>query len=318
MTVLPPETKQVQSKIVVLGGSGFIGTHVVAALEKAGHTPLTTSRAEGVDLTDYQAVETYLRETQPDVIFNCAAHVGSLHYVTTYAADVLNDNVQMSVNLYKAVAKVVPHAKIINPLSNCSYPGAAAVQVEAEWWNGEVHDSVFSYGNAKKFLYTIAKCYQKQYGVVSVNFLVPNTFGPGDSVDPNKTHALNGMIIRMIQAQQRGDASFEIWGTGSPIREWAYVDDVARMLVEGMATKEDLLYPVNMGQNKGFSIKESAEFIAQAVGFTGELIFNTKYQDGAPIKILDNTKFKAVFPEFEFSDHQQGIEATVAYYQKIL
>lgn len=320
MTVLPvvANEEKTLSPIVVLGGTGFIGQKVMALLRSQGLLVISASRREGVDLTDYAATERFLAQTQPAVIFNCAAHVGSLHYVTTYAADVLSDNVQMTLNLYKAVAKVCPQAKIINPLSNCSYPGGASVQVESEWWNDEVHDSVFSYGNAKKIVYVTAKCYAKQYGIKSLNLLVPNTFGPGDSADPNKTHALNGMIIRMIQAQRAGAEKFEIWGSGQPVREWTYVDDVVRVMVAAMGIDADLLNPVNVAQNKGYSIKESAEFIAAAVGFSGQLVFNTQYQDGAPIKILDDQKFRGVFPDFNFFDHQKGIEETVAYYREIL
>lgn len=305
-------------KILILGGGGFVGKNLFNVLKKTEHDIFTASRTEGVDLTDYVATENCFNEIKPDIIFNCAAHVGSLHYVTTYSADVLNDNVQMSLNIYKAAAKVCTATKIINPLSNCSYPGATDIQIESEWWNGEVHDSVFSYGNAKKILYIISKCYAKQFDIKTVNLLIPNTFGPGDSIDPNKTHALNGMIIRMIEAQKRNDAEFEIWGTGNPIREWAYIDDVVNIMIRSIDIEEDLLYPVNLAQKNGYSIKQSAEFIAGAVGFSGSLKFNTKYQDGAPIKVLDDAKFRGLFPDFVFFDHQKGIAETVKYYKKCL
>lgn len=306
------------TKILILGASGFVGSNLATTLERLGHTVYRASRTLGVDLTNYEQTEQCLRKCMPDIIFNCAAHVGSLHYVTTYAAHVIHDNVQMSLNLYKAVVAVCPKAKIINPLSNCSYPGNSGTQTESEWWNGEVHDSVFSYGNAKRILYVIATCYQKQYKVQSVNFLIPNTFGPGDSTDPNKTHALNGMIIRMIEAQKRGESEFEIWGTGSPIREWAYIDDVVQALILGIGITEYTTYPVNIAQHKGFTIKQSAEFIAESIGFTGTLVFNTSYADGAPVKILDDKKFRQLFPNFIFSDHKKGITKTAEYYKSIL
>ncbi|MBI2037826.1 MAG: NAD-dependent epimerase/dehydratase family protein [Candidatus Magasanikbacteria bacterium] len=305
-------------KILVLGGSGFVGQHLTKALQKTEHEIFSASRIDGLDLRDYTNTAAYFGNIKPDVIFNCAAHVGSVHYVTTYAADVITDNLQMSLNIYKAAAEVCPQAKIVNLLSNCSYPGAADIQIESEWWNGPVHESVFSYGNSKKALYMIAKCYAKQHNIKSVNFLVPNTFGPGDSTDPNKTHALNGMLIRMIEAQKKGDTQFEIWGTGSPVREWAYIDDVVSILVKSMDITEDLLEPVNLAQNKGYTIKESAQFIAEALGFEGELVFNTKYADGAPVKILDDKKFRSMFPDFVFANHKEGIKKTALYYQSKL
>ncbi len=306
------------AKILVLGGYGFVGRNVAAALMDAHYDVQVTSRTDGVDLTNYASTENCFNKLQPEVIINCAAHTGSLHYVTRYAADVIRDNVQMSLNLYQAAARACPKVRIINPLSNCSYPGDSAHQSESAWLHGEVHESVFSYGNAKRILYAVAKCYAKQYGIQSVNFLIPNTFGPGDATDPDKTHALNGMIIRMIEAQKRKDTEFEVWGSGNPVREWAYIDDVVNILKEGVVTKEDLTYPVNLAQNKGFTIKQSAGLIAQAVGFNGTLVFNTRYQDGAPIKILDDKKFRQLFPRFVFFDHKKGIEETVKYYKSVL
>jgi len=305
-------------RVLVLGGHGFVGKHVVNALDKTEHEVHAVSRRDGVDLRERSSAEECFAELEPDAIINCAAHVGSLHYVTTYAADVFYDNAQIALNIYSAAAKVCPDARIINPLSNCSYPGDSTVQKEVEWWADEVHDSVFSYGNAKRFIYVISRCYNKQNGIKSVNFLIPNTFGPGDSTDPNKTHALNGMIIRMIEAKRRKDEEFEIWGTGSPVREWAYIDDVVKILIEGIDTEEELVYPVNLAQNRGYTIKESAEMVAQAVGFRGRLTFNTDYQDGAAIKVLDNKRFRQLFPDFKFFDHRKGIEETVKYYESVL
>lgn len=305
-------------KILVLGGHGFVGKHILNVLNKTEHEVHPISRRDGIDLRDYTKTENCFKEINPDVIINCAAHVGSLHYVTIYAADVFYDNAQIALNIYNVAAKICPDVRIINPLSNCSYPGDSDIQRETDWWVNEVHESVFSYGNAKRFIYVISKCYNKQNGLRSINFLIPNTFGPGDSTDPNKTHALNGIIIRMIKAERNGDAEFEVWGTGSPVREWAYIDDVVNIIIEGIYTKKDLIYPVNLAQNKGYSVKESAEMIADSVGFKGKLTFNTDYQDGDPIKILDDKKFRQLFPEFQFFNHKKGIEETVKYYKSVL
>lgn len=305
-------------KVLILGGHGFVGRNLREILTSPDYEIVALSRRDGLDLRDLGLVRDYFRDQHPDVVVNLAAHVGSLHYVTQYAADVLYDNIQTALNLYKAVTEFCPKVRIVNPLSNCSYPGDANKHNEPDWWQGEVHDSVFSYGNAKRFIYVISKTFRKQYGIDTVNFLVPNTFGPGDYTDPNKTHALNGMIIRMILAQRNGDSHFEIWGSGKPIREWGYIKDVVRIFAFGLTIKHDLIYPVNIGQNKGYSIKESAEMIAEEVGFSGDLVFNTNYQDGAPFKILDDGKFRTLFPDYRFYDHRQGIRETVDYYKSVL
>ncbi|MBA7511057.1 GDP-L-colitose synthase [subsurface metagenome] len=304
--------------ILVTGATGFLGKAVCKKLIEKNIEFSKTSLSLGCDLRNKEQVENLFSKAKPDFVLNCAAHVGSLHYVTTYAADVFYDNTQMALNIYNVAAKVGPDARIINPLANCSYPGDSDIQREIDWWVNEVHESVFSYGNAKRFIYVISKCYNKQNGLKSINFLIPNTFGPGDSTDPNKTHALNGIIIRMIKAERNGDAEFEVWGTGSPVREWAYIDDVVNIIIEGIYTKEDLIYPVNLAQNKGYSVKESAEMIADSVGFKGKLTFNADYQDGDPIKILDDKKFRQLFPEFQFFNHKKGIEETVKYYKSVL
>jgi len=305
-------------RILVLGGHGFIGRRLAAALAADGHEVQARSRRDGFDLADLELTRRLLTGLRPEAIFHCAAHVGSLHYVSTHAAAVFHDNTQMALNLYRAVAEVCPSARLINPLSNCSYPGEADVQREPEWLHGEVHESVLSSGNAKRMVYYLARCYAKQYHVRTLNFLVPNAFGPGDYTDPTRTHALNGMIIRMLQAQRQGRAEFEIWGTGRPLREWGYVDDLVAILRHSLTLETDLTYPVNIAQNRGYSIRESAELIAKALGYEGRLFFNASYQDGASRKVLDDHRFRQVFPDFRFIDHEEGIRRTVEYYRSVL
>lgn len=304
-------------KIIVLGSKGFIGGNMLRHLRKTRHAVFPFSR-ETVDLLDGESVKREFRRVRPDAIINCAAHTGSGHYVNTHAADVFADNVQMSLNLYAAVLRESPKARVISILSNCSYPGDKGLQCEAEWLQGPVHESIFAYGNAKRALYYTAHCYAKQYGIRSVNFLIPEVFGPGDYIDPSHTHAVNGMIIRMVKAKRNKDAQFEIWGTGKPIREAMYVDDVVTLLLSGLRTKEDFLYPLNLAQGKGQSIFEAAKIIAEVLQFQGKLVRNTAYPDGAPQKVLDNAQFKKIFPRYSFVDFRTGIRKTIVYYESVL
>lgn len=305
-------------KIVVIGGFGFVGKSVMEALQLKGYSPIALSRRNDFDLLNYDQAKERLNELRPDAIINCAAHVGSVHYVTQFAADVVHDNAQMILNIYRIVREVCPRARVINPISNCSYPGAANIHKESQWWDGAVHDSVLSYGNTRRLIYVVAKCYEMQHKVFSINFLVPNCYGPGDHTDPNKVHALNGMIIRMLQAKKEGQKEFEIWGTGKPTREWIYVKDLASMLCNAVDFKDNLIYPINIAQNRAYSIKETAEMIKELIGYEGRLVFNTAYQDGAPIKILDDGVFRKKFAEFKFTDIREGIKETVKYYKSEL
>ena len=270
------------------------------------------------NLTRLESIRQTLQQEVPDAIFNCAARVGSVHYVMKNAAAVAHDDLQMALNLYKAVSEVCPRALIVNPLSNCSYPGLADVHSESDWWAGEVHHSVFAYGNAKRFIYVLSRCYHSQYQIRTRNFLVPNTFGVGDHLDTTRTHAISGMIVRMIRAKQEAQPRFEVWGSGAPVREWGYIDDITEILSRALEIKEDLLYPVNVAQNHGASIRETAKAIKDAVGYTGELWFNAKYEDGAPRKVLDDRRFRTLFPDYKFIDHREAVRRTVAYYETAL
>jgi GDP-L-fucose synthase len=136
-------------------------------------------------------------------------------------------------------------------------------------------------------------------------------------MDPNHTHALDGMIIRMIKAQRDGQEQFEIWGSGSPKREWIYVEDFCNLLIEG-ANRGIKIYPLNMAQGRGHSIRESAEIIKSKLQYEGELFFNTEYADGDPVKVLDDTEFRKEFPSYTFWDHDKAIEKTIRYYKEVL
>jgi GDP-L-fucose synthase len=303
-------------KILVLGGTGFLGKHVMRQLAEKGYQPVSLSRREGTDIRAFDDFSKKLKEIGPDIVINCAAHVGSVHYVTTYAADVIDDNMRIVLNVYKGVQAVCPKAKLINPVSNCSYPGEANTHYEPDWENGPVHDSVLSYASVRRMIYAVSESYRKQHGLKTVNWLTSNSYGPGDYLDPNKVHALNGIIMRMIKAQKKGDKQFEIWGSGKPTREWVYIEDAARMLVKSIDEIEEQVYPVNLAQNKAYSISEIAEIVSKVLNYDVEFVFNTKYADGAPFKILDDRKFREKYPDFKFTPLEEGIRNTIQYYQK--
>lgn len=305
-------------KILVLGSKGFIGSRLLAGLRQKGHKCMGLSKQDGLEMREIDSLIKRLDDFEPTIIMNFAAHVGSVHYGMKVPADILHDNMLLLLNLYKSVAKVCPTATIINPVSNCSYPMDAKVQIESEWWCGRVHPSALAYGSTRRMIYVLAECYKQQFGVPSKNFILPGIYGPGNHAEVDRVHALDGIIIRMIQAKHKNESCFKVWGSGNPIREWCYIDDLVSIMIDALSLKCDLTYPVNIGQKNGFSIKELTQMIADLLNYQGDIVFDTSYPEGANIKILDDQRFRELFPSFVFTDIQKGIQDTIQYYQAIL
>jgi len=278
------------------------------------------SRRTGCDMTDINQLTSTIEKIQPDVIINAAAHVGSIAYVTKYAGDVCRDNSLMYINLYQAVSEIDKNIIIINPISNCSYPGIIDIQHEENWWDGQIHQSVESYGTPKKLGFILSECFGRQFGVKTVNLIIPNSYGPEDYVDEERTHAMNGIIMRMLKAKKANNSEFVIWGTGAPIREWIYMLDVANIIKQIIDNKlfDTLPNPINLGQQHGTSIYETVQTVKQLLDYDVTIVQDTTKQDGAPIKILGNQQFKQYFPDFQFTDYETGIQNTINYYTGIL
>ena len=306
-------------KIVLFGASGFAGRNVADMLRSHGVDFVGTSLSAGLDLRDTAATAAFLRAHQPTHIINCAAHVGSLNYVTEKAATVIADNSRMVLGMYEGVANACPQALVINPIANCAYPAAADIFREDEWWNGHLHRSVLSYGTSRRLLWAAAECFELQFGVKSIHLLTPNMYGPYDSTDPNKAHALNALISKFVKAEHTGQAELPIWGTGAAIREWLYAPDFARLIwyVLQNPDREGLKQPTNLAQNDGLSVKELVNIIQAKFNYRGKLAWDPTKPDGAPKKVMDDTKFKKVFNGFKFTDFEDGIAATVKYYESV-
>jgi GDP-L-fucose synthase len=306
-------------KTLVLGGTGFVGKNVVHALHDAKLPCFVASRSEGLDLINRDRTRGFFREHQPDIVINCAAHVGSLNYVTTQAADVIVDNTRMILNMYEAVAAECPKALVINPVANCAYPATTNTFEEDHWWDGHLHRSVLSYGSTRRLMWSVGECFQMQHGVRSVYFLVPNMYGPHDSTDPDKAHALNALAAKFVKAKATGQKEIQIWGTGAAVREWLYAPDFARVVLEVIQNQNlvGLNEPLNIGQNFGLSIRELVRIIAQATDYKGDIRYDPSMPDGAPRKVMDDRRFRKIFPRFEFANFNAGLRAVIEYYQSI-
>lgn len=306
-------------KVVLLGASGFAGHNVADILRRQGVAFVGTSLSQGLDLRDFAATATFMRTHQPTHIVNCAAHVGSLNYVTEKAATVVADNSRMILGMYEAVAQECPQALIINPIANCAYPAEADIFCEDGWWNGHLHRSVLSYGASRRLLWAVAECFDLHHGVKSIHLLTPNMYGPYDSTDPDKAHALNALISKFVKAEQTGQPELSIWGTGLPVREWLYAPDFARLVWEVLQnpSRAGLEQPTNLAQNTGLSVRELVGIIQAKFNYHGQLTWDPSKPDGAPRKVMDDTKFRQVFPGFQFTNFGEGIAETVKYYESV-
>jgi GDP-L-fucose synthase len=304
-------------KITLLGGTGFVGKNVALVLEENNYPYTNVSLSTGTDLRNPESASSILEIEKPDVIINCAAHVGSLNYVSEQAATVITDNSRMILSLYEAVAKHCPNALIINPIANCAYPAKAETFIEDYWWDGHLHRSVLSYGATRRLMWAVSESYMMQFGIKTISLLVPNMYGPFDSTDPNKAHALNALISKFIKAEKENKDEIVIWGTGIAIREWLYAKDFGRIILEIIKNPQmiGLSEPVNIAQNFGLSVKELVVIITQIFRFTGKLKWDTNMPDGAPKKVMDDRKFKKVFRNFCFTSFEEGIDNTIEFYK---
>jgi GDP-L-fucose synthase len=305
-------------KVLVIGGAGFLGTNLIQLLNTTSkYDVVSTGRKDRCNLLDLSQTTSKLKSTQPDIIINLAAHVGSLNYVTHNHATVIDDNVKMYLNLYKAISCTCPTVKVINTISNCSYAGHLDIQSEKDWWGGMLHPSVISFASSKLLLWATGECYRSQYGTKSISVILPNAYGINDPSTLEQMHAMNGIMVRMIKAKRNNEKTFTIWGTGSPIREWIYMPDAAKILMECIDREFDVTY-FNAAQKRGISIVDSAKIIAKVMNYNVEFIFDTSKTDGAPIKILDNVLFRKYFPDFQFTPYEVGITNTIKYFDQIL
>ena len=308
-------------KILILGGFGFMGKNLNAIFSTdPNYEIFNESRRTDCDMNVLWKLRDKLEDIKPDIIINAAAHVGSLGHLSKYTADVIYENSVMYLTLYKAVSRMSKkEVVVINPLSNCSYPSHINIQNEEEWWNGAMHESVKNFGITKKLAYELSQSFGKQYGVKSVNLILPNSYGENDYLDSDKTHAMNGIIMRMITSMRNNNSNFVVWGTGTPIREWIYMPDACRIIKRIIDTENYTIpNPLNLGQEKGLSIIEIVSYIKYLMGYNVDIVYDTTKQDGAPNKILGNKQFRTYFPDFKYTDYETGINNTIKYYKNLI
>jgi GDP-L-fucose synthase len=276
----------VNSKIYVAGHRGLVGAAIVRALSDQGFTNLITRTHAELELRDQRAVAEFFAESKPDYIFLAAAKVGGIHANSTYPADFIADNLAIQSNIiqsaYQNEAK-----KLLFLGSSCIYPKLARQPLKEEYLlTGALEPTNEWYAIAKIAGIKMVQAFRQQYGFNGISVMPTNLYGPEDNFHPQNSHVLPALIRRFHEAKLTNAPSVTIWGTGTPLREFLHVDDLADACVFLMKTYEDSDI-VNIGTGVDLSIRELAETIQHVVGYEGQLLFDPSKPDGTPRKLMD-------------------------------
>lgn len=272
------------AKIYVAGHRGLVGSAIVRNLEAKGYKNIICRTHKELDLTNQEAVRTFFEEEKPEYVFLAAAKVGGIHANNTYPADFIYDNLMIQNNVIKA-AHDFEVKKLLFLGSTCIYPKMAPQPIKEEYLlTGSLEETNEAYAVAKIAGLEMCKFFKRQYGDNFISCMPTNLYGPNDNFDLKNSHVLPALIRKFHEAKVNNSDVVEVWGTGTPLREFLYVDDMADACVFLMENYDGEQH-VNIGTGEEVSIRELAETVKEVVGFEGELVFNTDMPDGTPRKL---------------------------------
>lgn len=309
---------RIAKKILLLGATGFLGKRIARRLKTENIAFIPIGRSLGTDLRDYQQFRRVF-EMNPgiDVILHAATYIGGIKFGLEHPAEIYYNNSLINTYLFE-LAREFGVRRIVNPIANCSYPRDVYPEFKEDlWWQGPLDESVMVYGFVRKGSWVQSWAYHKQYGLETTNLIVPNMYGPEDHFEEVRSHALGALVMKIARAKKSSQSQVVVWGSGKPVREWLYVDDC----VEAMLRSIDVQHspePINIGVGSGVSIRELAEMIQREVGYTGKLVFDPSYPDGAPYKVMNVDRCKAIFSWSPQTSLKEGITSTVSWYSSNL
>lgn len=302
-------------RVLVTGGAGFLGSHLVSALAAKRCSEIIVPRSREFDLVDRDAVRRLYREARPDLVFHLAARVGGIGANKQNPGKYFHDNLMMGVHvLEEGRQHGIP--KIVMAGTICSYPKFTPIPFrEEELWNGYPEETNAPYGVAKKALLVMAQAYRQQYGQNAIVLLPVNLYGPRDNFDLESSHVIPAMIRKCLEAKKRRDPRVVLWGDGSPTREFLYVEDCARALILG-AERYDGSEPINVGAGFEISMRELAERIARLTGYAGELHWDSTRPNGQPRRCLDTGRAEQWLGFKAQVGLAEGLQKTLAWWEE--
>ena len=301
---------QLDAKIYIAGHRGMVGSAILRNLEAKGYSNILTRTSQELDLLDQNLVFSFLQEEQPDYIFLAAAKVGGIHANNTYRADFIYQNLAIESNLIHG-AHLAGVKRLCFLGSSCIYPRDCPQPIKEEYLlTGPLEQTNEPYAIAKIAGIKLCESYNQQYGHQFVAVMPTNLYGPNDNYDLANSHVLPALLRKAHEAKERGDADLVIWGTGTPKREFLYVDDMAAACVFLMENdiNEGLF---NVGTGTDVTIRELAETVMAVVGFKGGVVFDATKPDGTPRKLLDVSRLKDIGWQSKVS-LKEGIALTYA------
>ena len=301
-----------QSNVYVAGHRGMVGSAIVRKLEAEGYQNILTRTSKELDLRNQQAVFNFFANEKPEYVFLAAAKVGGIVANNTYRADFLYDNLVMEANIIHA-AYQNGVKKLLFLGSSCIYPKLAPQPMKEEYLlTGLLESTNEPYAIAKIAGIKLCETYREQYGCNFISAMPTNLYGQGDNYHLQNSHVLPALLRKFDTAVENGAGEVEIWGTGTPLREFMYVDDLADACYFLMRSYDEMQF-VNVGTGEEISIKELAQTVADVIGFNGEIVFNTERPDGTPRKLMDSSKLHRLGWKHRFT-LKEGIQQTYQHY----
>jgi GDP-L-fucose synthase len=302
-------------RIVVTGGAGFLGRHVVAELRRRGVTEVVVPRRKDYDLVEREAARRLLQDARPNLVLHLAARVGGIGANRDNPGSFFYDNLMMGVQLLEE-CRQQGIEKVVTVGTICAYPKFTPVPFrEDDVWNGYPEETNAPYGLAKKMLLVQGQAYRQQYGLDVIHLLPVNLYGPHDNFDPASSHVIPALIKKCEEALAQGAGAIEVWGTGKASREFLYVEDAARGICMAAADYSGP-EPVNLGAGFEITIKDLVELIARLVGFKGQIRWDPNKPDGQPRRCLDISRAERHFGFRATTSFEEGLRRTIEWYRR--